>query len=160
LWVSTGRAEPTTGSLSDMSSAAVWKLITSMKNVINWNTMSRIGVRFGSAESAECRAALMMRYFRIPAGSRVCSTTKGARVMGSFSGARRHSGRRRLAGRFVLHGVVQPPDESIGIEHRRGTVRRDAIAEERKEVNGGDRQGDPFECNDQRLGDVSGDLAG
>src|SRR5262245_16948512 len=29
---------------------AVLKLITSMKNVINWKTMSRIGVKLGSAE--------------------------------------------------------------------------------------------------------------
>ena len=45
--VSTGRAEPSTGSCSDWSSDASLKLITSMKNVMSWKTMSRRGVRFG-----------------------------------------------------------------------------------------------------------------
>jgi hypothetical protein len=44
-----GRAEPITGSFKSRSIEAVLKLITSMKNVISWNTMSRIGVRFGRA---------------------------------------------------------------------------------------------------------------
>jgi hypothetical protein len=30
-----------------MSNAAALKLITNMKNVINWNTMSSMGTRFG-----------------------------------------------------------------------------------------------------------------
>ena len=48
-WVSTGRADPTTGSFKLKSISADLKLITSMKKVINWNTMSSRGVRFGSA---------------------------------------------------------------------------------------------------------------
>ena len=35
------------GQLQGLVQSADLKLITSMKNVINWNTMSRIGVRFG-----------------------------------------------------------------------------------------------------------------
>src|SRR5262245_10165277 len=48
-----GRAEPATGRRIPGSMAAVLKLITSMKNVISWNTISRIGVKFGSADMAD-----------------------------------------------------------------------------------------------------------
>ena len=47
--VSTGRADPTIGNFRLRSSEADLKLMTSMKKVINWNTMSKMGVRFGSA---------------------------------------------------------------------------------------------------------------
>ena len=35
------------GSFRSRSNSADLKLITSMKKVINWNTISKIGVRFG-----------------------------------------------------------------------------------------------------------------
>ncbi len=51
--LSDGMVEPITGSSRFKSTLAALKLTTSMKKVINWNTMSRIGVRFGSARSPE-----------------------------------------------------------------------------------------------------------
>ncbi len=53
----TGAAVPTTGSLRVRSIEADLKLMTSMKNVMSWNTMSRIGVRFGlpSVSSSDMR---------------------------------------------------------------------------------------------------------
>src|SRR5262245_41830679 len=52
--VSTGRADPTTGNFKLRSSEALWKLMTNIKNVMSWNTMSRMGVRFGSALDSCC----------------------------------------------------------------------------------------------------------
>ena len=46
--VSYGRAEPITGKSTPRAISACLKLKTSTKKVINWNTMSRMGVRFGS----------------------------------------------------------------------------------------------------------------
>jgi hypothetical protein len=46
---STGFADPETGNRTLESKFSWLKLMQSIKNVINWNTTSRSGVRFGSA---------------------------------------------------------------------------------------------------------------
>ena len=50
--LSTGSADPITGSCRLVSSEAALKLMTSKKNVTSWNTMSSIGVKLGSAFSS------------------------------------------------------------------------------------------------------------
>ena len=108
-----------TGRFKVVSIEAVLKLITSMKNVINWKTISRIGVRFGSNFSGVLDIGLN-RSVRV----QVACPTAGDRSSYLFDGGRR-IGRRS----FRAESVVHPTQQLLRFERGCRRDRRDAIAE-------------------------------
>src|SRR6516225_440178 len=98
--------------------------MTSMKKVINWKTMSRSGVRLGSALSSVVIEPAMATT------PRVSSRPGSGRLGGLGCGDERVDGSIGHAGRFHRH---------LG----------DAIAEEGEEEDGRDRERDAFERDEQ-----------
>ena len=131
-----GRA---TGNLSDKSSSAALKLITNMKKVINWNTMSRIGVRFGSA------------FRRRQERNQTSLIRPPSHTLARAAGAA--AGRRLAAG-----SLGEVAEEFVGTGHRGHGNRHRAVAEEREERNG--HQGEPhaFERQQEGFGNMAGNL--
>src|SRR5258708_5047568 len=99
--------------------------------------MSRIGVRFGSDCSAEGNELMsVLSANQILAALRFGPPYIRATLRSGHWGCR---GSRRGGGGFALHRGIQAAHERVGIEHDRRRERRDAIAEQGEEVNGGRR---------------------
>ena len=153
--VSTGRAEPTTGSFRSRSIAADLKLITSMKNVISWNTMSRIGVRFGSALAA-------VRH-RGGHGDRVSSALTGA-VSGESAEsdyARLPPGRAGAAAAgFCFACWTRRRTSSSAASSVSTEILATRFLNTAKKINRRHAQRDAFERQHERFGNAFGHFAG
>src|SRR3982751_6322564 len=100
------------GSFRDSSIDLFLMLMTSMKNVISWKTISRIGTRFGSAISLSLRLAIDRPYYlRFVTTSDPAVPTAPRRL---------RLRRRGLGSLTALVLRIELPKELVGREHRRG----------------------------------------